>query len=91
MLYLTPQHALNPQATIPLLQNIVCAQAHFEHHGVNLTHQQEKLDLLATLGLDLFITGMLSQVSGHLAGACCGSVHQLVQCCCSQDAAAMLV
>lgn len=32
-------------------------QAHFEHHGVNLTHQQEKLDLLATLGLDLYITG----------------------------------
>jgi hypothetical protein len=34
-------------------------QAHFEHHGVNLTHQQEKLDLLATLGLDLYITGAM--------------------------------
>lgn len=33
------------------------SQAHFEQHGVNLTHQQEKLDLLATLGLDLYITG----------------------------------
>lgn len=31
-------------------------QAHFEHYGLNLTHQQEKLDLLATLGLDLYIT-----------------------------------
>lgn len=34
----------------------VPCQTHFEHHGVNLTYQQEKLDLLATLGLDLIIT-----------------------------------
>lgn len=31
-------------------------QAHFEHFGINITHQQQQLDLLATLGLDLYIT-----------------------------------
>uniref|UniRef100_A0A383WQC4 GH10 domain-containing protein n=1 Tax=Tetradesmus obliquus TaxID=3088 RepID=A0A383WQC4_TETOB len=31
-------------------------QAHFEYAGINMTHQQQQLDLLATLGLDMFIT-----------------------------------
>lgn len=42
---------------VPPTLLLLSPQAHFEHHGVNLTHQQEKLDLLATLGLDLYITG----------------------------------
>lgn len=33
-----------------------CLQAHFEYAGINMTHQQQQLDLLATLGLDMFIT-----------------------------------
>jgi hypothetical protein len=31
-------------------------QAHFEYAGINMTHQQQQLDLLATLGLDMYIT-----------------------------------
>lgn len=31
-------------------------QAHFEYYGINITNQRRNLDLLATLGLDLYIS-----------------------------------
>lgn len=31
-------------------------QGHFEHRGLNLTHQQMQLDVLAATGLELIIT-----------------------------------
>jgi endo-1,4-beta-xylanase len=43
--------AASAPATVP-----VFLQAHFEYAGINMTHQQQQLDLLATLGLDMFIT-----------------------------------